>query len=292
MIVKYSFYVIVLLVVFSACKNNEQNDAILSSVNQSLESSAKNLDHSTLTIYKDLEEKLYDPTEAEVAKIWQPRALEIQSISRKIFNDIDSLKIDLQKKKRLEENKANELYKKLKKYKQDLMAIAPEINAKFNQSQQSILKTFDIADYNEADFYNSYFKNNSALSVLTILNSFQNNVKIVENQTTTFCYYQIGHVDGKGFFTKFSTIVGQSTNHLRTGDVLEISAGIGEYSIQSQPKIKINGKDVECIDGRANYKIKASEKIGKHFVPVKIEFTDQNGVKQISTSKIEYLVDE
>jgi len=92
-----------------------------------------------------------------------------------------------------------------------------------------------------------------------------------------FCRSQIGVLDGGGFQV-FSAIAAQNTTFLKSGELLEITAGVGSFSVAARPKITIDGKNIPLDpDGTAIYRIKAPGKPGKHVIPVKIEFVKPDG---------------
>src|SRR5687768_11534610 len=61
-------------------------------VNKSLENTNTTVDKSTATLFASLEEKKKDPTTANRANIWYPKAQQVQEHSKTIFNHIQSLK--------------------------------------------------------------------------------------------------------------------------------------------------------------------------------------------------------
>jgi hypothetical protein len=92
-------------------------------------------------------------------------------------------------------------------------------------------------------------------------------------------------------YYSFSAIVGQSSNVLAPGEFIEINAGMGRFDRQKNPAIMINGKKVELEeDLQAKLKIRVSEKPGQYSIPVTIEFTDQDGIKQTVAKEVTYKV--
>lgn len=80
---------------------------------------------------------------------------------------------------------------------------------------------------------------------------------------------------------------------MQKGEIIEINAGVGAFSIKAEPNIVINGKHIDInSDGVAIYKFKSSSKPGKHYVPVSIEFIKPDGQKIKVEKKIEYTVAE
>ena len=84
--------------------------------------------------------------------------------------------------------------------------------------------------------------------------------------------------DGMEYLYYLFSIGRHSSSYVNAGEEIEITSGIGAFSKAAQPIILINGKNVSSdADGAAHYKFKASDKPGKHVVPVEINFTDQEG---------------
>ena len=93
-------------------------------------------------------------------------------------------------------------------------------------------------------------------------------------------------------FTIFSTLVSQSTKHLKAGEILEITAGIGSYSVAANPIFIINGNIVKLDESaKAKYTLKVSGR-GKKTIPVKIFYISNNGSKESKEIELEYYVDE
>src|SRR5689334_22575513 len=61
-------------------------------VNRSLQNSNTVVGNSTSTIIKSLEQKMGDPTTAEKAKIWYPKAKQVVDYTATVYNYLDELK--------------------------------------------------------------------------------------------------------------------------------------------------------------------------------------------------------
>jgi len=78
---------------------------------------------------------------------------------------------------------------------------------------------------------------------------------------------------------------------VQAGERIEIFAGVGEFRSDMKCEIFIYGKQVNIKDNAvAHYRLKAASTPGKYFVPVKINYTDQNGARQSIQKRIEYTV--
>ena len=101
-----------------------------------------------------------------------------------------------------------------------------------------------------------------------------------------------GFTDGDGFYEMNEPIVSQNSKHFKIDEILEITAGIGSFSMAVQPKFTINGNDVEVDDvGVAKYKMKVAKEVGKHTVTVKICWTKPNGENATLSRKLVYYVE-
>lgn len=285
-------------------------------VDQSLQTSNAIVNESSETLYKSLEAKVSDPQTAEKAKIWNEKAMQAKKLSDDLNQYINDLKLDLKKEAdlnmrwdaalndsiedyrednldastRLFENKkkGEELKKKLDDFKQAMLAIDPEIKKQFE-------KTFPVnttpprsIDGKQKDFTQAYFHMSPTVASLTMLSMFQSNVKNAENEIVTFCHNQIGAV--KVIYDQFGVLVGQSSNYLMPGQKLEITAGVGAYSKQAQPRISINGAPASVdANGRAVYSLTAGG-AGSHSVPVSVTYVKPDGTPETQNIKVDYVV--
>jgi gliding motility-associated protein GldM len=286
-------------------------------VDNSLTTSNTNLTVANGTLYKSLEAKLADPLTAQKAAIWQPKAAQAQKLSADLSTYIEQLKVDLKKEAGSKmvtvdgvtkeeykiddleaatrlfgngpggQNKGPELEGKLKEYKAKMLAIDPEIAAKFTSTFPVDVTPQKGEDGKEKDFTVAYFHMTPTIAGITLLSKFQNNVKNAENQIVTFCHEQVGAVKVK--FDKTGVLIGQSSNYVMPGEEITITAGIGAYSSAAVPQISINGAGVQTVDGQGIYKFQASGG-GAHKVPVTIRYKDQDGNDKTETKDVEYTV--
>ncbi len=278
-------------------------------VDISLQNSSNNLAAANSTLYKSLSEKLNDAKTAQKAQTWQPNAEKARKLSDEMTIYLEGLKKELKTEAGLEtvngkesfkednieaasrlfgtKGKGKELEAKLMAYKADMLAIDPLIKTKFEKTLPVDVDPPIGQDGTKKDFTNAYFHMTPTVAGLTLLSKFQNNIKNAENQVVTFCHEQIGAVVVK--FDKTGVLVGQSSNYVMPGQEISITAGIGAYSSAAQPQISIGGSGVPVIDGKGTYKVAASG-AGSHKVTVSIRYLDQDGVPQIKTEDVEYVV--
>jgi hypothetical protein len=95
-------------------------------------------------------------------------------------------------------------------------------------------------------------------------------------------------------YYKNRPLVSQNTLHLKSGENLEITAGIGAYNSIVKPQIIIDNQRfaIDEATGRAYCSFKVNDAIGKHFKVVNIEYTEQDGKKETLQTKVEYTIDQ
>lgn len=202
---------------------------------------------------------------------------------------IEGLREQVQMNDKLSQDQINRLSNLLNNYKNDVLKIDSGMALAFNSSLIFTTKTFDSKPLAEQNFSNYFFDGLSKDESLYLLNKFENNIRIVENRLAQFCDNKVGvTVD---FYISYSAIVGQNTSYVQGGEQIEIVAGIGAFSRDAKPEIIIKGKKIPIDEmGIATSKFPASNNSGKHFVPVEISYTDQDGKKQTITKTVEYTV--
>lgn len=149
---------------FSCTNNSKNNLKIFKELDESLVKSNLRIKRSSENIYASLQEKLMDASTSTKAGIWQPKAEIIGKLSKEIINYIDSLKIKLKKEAGMtgqgtfQENdinavnrffgnneKGEELYSKLIKYKRDIFSVDPMIVRAFDKNILLTSESFDAS---------------------------------------------------------------------------------------------------------------------------------------------------
>lgn len=286
-------------------------------VNQSLVTSNSNISTANATLYKSLEAKLKDPASAEKAQVWSPRADLAKKYSDDLNKYIEDLKVSLKKEagskmvevdgKQVEQYKIDdleaatrlfgdgeggqkkgpELEAKLKKYKDDMLAISPEIKAEFEKTFPVDMSVQKGQDGKEKTFTEAFFHMTPTEAGLTLLSKFQNNVKNGENLVTTFCHNKIGQVELR--MDKAAVLIGQTSNYVMPGEEITITAGVGSYSSQGGTSISIGGASVPVVEGQGSTTFKASGS-GKQTKSVTVTYLDQDKKQQTKTIPVEYTV--
>ena len=261
-------------------------------VNRSLENSNKQVNLSTETIMKSLQEKTTDPQTKERAIPWLEKATAVTTASKTIYDYIEGLKtkiltlaggkpgdpsvsfkednLDIVTKMMLKDGEGKKLFAALSKYQADILKIDTSIGIEFKNTPFVDLSNPPGRDGKMKDWEIAYFNMVPTVAGLTILSKFQNDIKTAENKVVTYCHTKVGEV--KVIFDTYTAIVGQNSNYLMPGQEIEIKAGVGAFSKQAAPQISIGGSSVAIgEEGYALYKGQAGG-VGAHSIPVRISF--------------------
>ncbi|MEO6610988.1 MAG: gliding motility protein GldM [Chitinophagaceae bacterium] len=280
-------------------------------VNRSLENSNKQVNLSTETIMKSLEEKTTDPQTKDRAVPWFAKAQQVTSKSKEVYDYLEGLKnkiltlaggkpgdptvnfkednLEIATRLMVKEGEGKKLLAMLTKYKADILGIDSSIDTEFRNSLNVDVSAPPSRDGKKKDWEVAYFHMIPTVAGLTILSKFQNDIKTAENKVVTYCHTKVGEV--KVIFDTYTAIVGQNSNYLMPGQELVIKAGVGAFSKAAQPTINIGGANVALgEEGYAEYKTAAGG-VGQHSVPVRIAFFNQTtGKDDVREVKVDYVV--
>jgi gliding motility-associated protein GldM len=285
-------------------------------VNRSLTTTNTTINESTGTILKSLTDKMSENETREKAVLWMPRAEQAVNTTKAMYEYIDGLKREIMKRAdfdparkgdstfkednqdiatnlMIKEGKGKELYTKLSKFKQDMIAIgATSANPALKADLETFLKQVDLSlppsKQGNKTWEDAYFHMVPTMAAITMLSKFQNDIKTAENRTVALFHEQVGKVVVR--YDAFAAIVGQSSNYIMPGQEIEITAGVGAFSKAAAPQITINGQGAPLgAEGQAALKIPGGG-LGKHSVPVIIQFKDQDGNIKTVNKVVEYTV--
>ncbi len=278
-------------------------------VNNSLEKTNEVVSASTNEIMASLKDKLTEAGAADKAKIWHPKAQQVQEYSKQMYNFIDELKkkiatgakydptsdkdkgidnLDVTTRVMVEKGDGKLLRNKLEEFRKNILAIDPEIAKNFATSLPINTEMPKTKNKSNKTWEAAYFHMVPTVAAMTILSKFQNDVKTSENKVVSFCHEQVGKV--KVQQDSYAALAIANTTNALPGQEIEITAGVGGFSKAISPKINIGGQNLTVgDDGAVHYKFKA-DRLGSNSIPVLIEYTDQNGNVQKITKTVDYVV--
>ena len=270
------------IVVFLFSCSNQNTSEVFNQLNTSLISSNEFISSFTQNEYRELTGNLSDPRTVERARKWQPKSIIIQKMTVDILKEIDSIKENLENK--IEGPKQFVLFDKINNFRNTILSLDASLNRTFSKDKKLIQSS-------KESFVDSTFSGKKREEQIMLLTALQNKILMFENRVVTFCKLQTEPGCNLGFDVS-TVIVGQNTTHLKFGELLEINAGVGAFRTAGNPTITINSNIIPTLNGVAHFKLRASNKIGKHSIPVKIDYLNQNGEKVSTNNDVEYYVDE
>ncbi len=285
-------------------------------VNNSLNTASSMVEKKNVDIFKSFQKKIEDPKTKEKAEIWMPKALKAKALSDDLYAFIDGLKEELKKESGLKivngvedfkeddleaatrllvesppsgKGKGKILFDRLKKYKEDLLAIDPDVAKEVGPTLPLDLTpppTTNKAVKDDLSYL--YFHMTPTIAAITILSKFQNDIKNSEGQVVEYCHKEIGEVEL--IYDEFAAFAGTNSQYLMPGEELIITAGIGAFSKAAKPNITVDGAPVAVKeDGSAEYKSTVSGS-GANIKKVRISYTKPDGTIATVEKEVKYTV--
>jgi hypothetical protein len=95
------------------------------------------------------------------------------------------------------------------------------------------------------------------------------------------------------YFTVFHAIATLDSKYVKTGQTIEVNAGIGEFNRLTRQSIEVEGVVRNANDeGLVVHSFRAIGKPGNYCVPVKIMYTRPDGIIDTISKKLEYIIAE
>jgi gliding motility-associated protein GldM len=282
-------------------------------VDKSLTTASGIVEQKNQGIFKSFEKKMADPTTKDKAELWYPKAQKAKTLADDAYAYIESLKLELKKEAGLskDENgkevykeddldaatrmflsnppegkgKGKDLYAKLKSFKDQLLAIDPEI-----AKEVGATLPLDIPDAKDAkaikEWAYSFFHMTPTVAGITILSKFQNDIKNSEAQVVEYCHKEIGEVEL--VYDQFQAIANANASYIMPGEEIIINAGVGAFNSASKPNVSVDGAGATPTpDGSFEYKFRPTTSGMKR---VNISFVKPDGTTASVTKEIKYTV--
>jgi hypothetical protein len=256
----------------AACTGKSKKDLLLEELTADLQYSNRDINSQASYTLHLLNNKTTEPSTADRASFWLPKAERIAFITSEYTSYLTTLKANT-------DNNDDSLKTKTDNYIRELQSIDEEITDIF------LKKLTELKDF--VSIKKSLKETNNNAFVETLINK----AKRLELKTITFCNEKVGIIDGD-MFSVFEGIVGQNSTIFQQGEKLKIFAGVGSYSRAAKPAIKIMQMSVDISEeGYASFEMKVPDKPGKYKVPVEIKYFDHYiGKEESRIITIEYTV--
>lgn len=262
-----------------SCKTENKN-ATYSIINSTLLNDRAIINKQTEIEFEILKEKTKNPAKVEIANRWFKVAADIRTKNLEYLKLIDSLKSF----NYFDNAEKSNLLKTLNLNRHELLESNKEIEFYLNSNTEY---RYTPIDKKLLDLIVSS-KNEEKL---LLINSQKNEIIQTENKLIAFCNSK-AELSCNFAFNTTSFLVGQNSNHFKKGEILEITAGMGSYTVSGKPKIEFNGIASKIENGFSTYRIIVSDKFGKNSIPIKVEYTNQTGEKVVQNLKVEYYTDQ
>lgn len=263
-------------------------------------------------IFKSFQKKIEDPTTRDKAEIWLPKAQKAKALSDEVYNYIEALKAELKKEAGLKmvdgkedfkeddldaatrlfvsapptgKGKGKELFDKMKAFKDQLLAIDPEMAAAIGSNLPLGLPAVKNEKDKEEWAY-TFFHMTPTVAGITMLSKFQNDIKNSESQAVEYCHKEIGEVEL--VYDQFQAIANANASYIMPGEEIIINAGVGAFNSASQPRVSVDGASATPTpDGSFEYKFRPTGTGSKN---VTISFVKPDGTTASVTKEIKYTV--
>ncbi len=283
-------------------------------VERSLATTNNTIFASTGTIMESFVELKSDPKTAAKAAEWEPKAQRAIQLTKDMNAYIEGLKAQILKEAgfnptkenefdstfkednqdvatriMVEQGKGKELRAKLEQYKAAMIAIDPSLKKDVETYLKQIDLSVPVTKNKANDTWEAvYFRMVPTVAATTMLTKFQNDIRTSENRVVARFHQMVGEV--KIRFNQFATIKGQNSNYLMPGQELAITAGVGAFSSDAAPTITIGGRVIPVNEkGIAEFKTVVNS-MGQGSIPIRYEWTDQEGNRKTFEDKITYEV--
>jgi hypothetical protein len=299
------------------CRNDRNERFRLDSVNRSLENANAVIADQSSRISNDLMREAQDPRYHNTL-IWVPLADSVRKLSAEVNEFLDSLIDELRLHsenakdrdrdavRRIieKEGKGSLLYDRLIAYRKAVFNVFTAENlesyreARIKELEEIkkvspinlslSIDTAGLTSMRFADWEAEYFSIVSYIVARVLLNKIKNDVLSTGIGLIRYCSFHVTRSEG---FDQYSVLIGINSEYAKKGDSMEITAGVGAFSLMAQPTFTINGVVVPPeANGAALYKMRITGAKGKHYIPVKVEFFKPDGTKTIMTKEIKYTV--
>lgn len=263
------------IIFLNACNNTQKNNGFYYSVlSESLETSTSLIKIQTQEKHDLLSNQLGNPDKSEKTIYWKPCAENIMHLSDNITAYIEMIKQNAAVKSDIT-NYLHSLYDSLTNYQSSILNVDSEVNNEFRDRARIANFFPDSIQSNYIHFEQAFISAGSPEAHIGLLNVLENRIRKTENKMVTFCYLKTGSLDEGGFFDRFHILVSQDKSIVPPGDTIEITAGLGAFSVSVKPEVHIFEKKIlNDDDGIAVFKFIADKSSGKYNVPVTIDFID------------------
>ncbi len=293
--------IVLTMVCLTACSNadREKNDRLFKAMDEELTNARFYIEAGTASDQMKMQSNLTNPGTRDFTQIWQPKALVVSQLSKEVQQYMEAMKVDIIKGNNnqvvedvvIKQGRGEKLYAKLLQYKEDVLKIDSNINNEFRSYFTIVDTSFDKV-VGTKQFTDTFFTKVSPAAAMAVLSKFQNIVAQRENGIVHFCLKKSSFdFNSCGYVLYDNPIAFLSSSHVRPNEAIEVTAGIGNFSSRAKA-VSINGRPIGISpEGNFVATIKASDKAGKHIVPIRINYVNGDLKEAVLVRQLVYYVD-
>ncbi|MCG2612703.1 hypothetical protein LZZ85_00365 [Terrimonas sp. NA20] len=275
------------IISLSSCKDQAQEQAFLASLDQTIAQSTLTSAYKMEYEVNRLEEKAADPCTQVKAEYWLPIARKVERLTNELSASILNLKEEQTNNAKKAASLHDSLRHRIHTYRDTVLGLHEQIKQYFADRFDGL----DTVRSKQADLITQLRLLRTATSsqVPILLVQLRYAIMQTGDGIISFCGENVSCCGLR--FDYYTAIIGQSANIVLPGQKLEITAGIGAFSIAASPKITINGKLCQLTeDGLVRFPLIAPGNAGKYKVPVRIDYVDPYGKPQTISKDLMYEV--
>lgn len=278
---KHSARILLVVALFAACKQHNDN-AGLKMLSQGLTNSNEHIAASNFILYREYEEKSTDPMFATFNLKWFPKSQKIKEYTVQIIREID---LQLEKNTLQVQLQQNDLYNKLLDYKHNLINVLGPSEIPVLPLDNDITDTSMI----KKQQFDSLLNNSNSSMQRAILNKIKNDILLSEYK---LLFYGLASTSQPPVhYEERSLIAALNSSYFKSGDTMELMAGMGRFSAKDSPRIIVNDKEIPVKHyGRTNHFLPVTGKPGKYILKVKLEYTKPDGTIEYAIKNLSYTI--
>lgn len=295
------------IMLFASCK--QKNDsAQIAIITQGLQNANSLVQDYNARLYLSFEQRSKEPMSSTWSAKWFPKIIEIKKLSSLVNLYIDSC-INALTEGSKSEISTHDIYFKLFNYKRVLVNVFDPEEYQESQAMRAFItrkkeylfaeipvlasigdtSTAGIRVMNEKRWLDSTFSDADIDMQRLMLYKIKNDVLISEQILLDFCFRSA--TDHQPHYEEVELITSLSSSIIKTGETLEVTAGIAIVNHLMKPRVTIDGKEVRLTGmGLTQYTFRPRYKPGKYTLPIIIEITNADGTIYKHQRKLSYTI--
>jgi hypothetical protein len=264
-------------IILFACKQ-KQADKLYTSAIETLRVSNKAMQYEIDNYINEIKAGTYNPEIYKRALQWLPAAEKIKQLTSETYNFLENCEWTNNMDSAVS---STEIYGELVSLQRKLSVF----NNAFSESQLQCV-SISFSNFTDSFDFSTNIKTKLSLSIL------KNQLNQLSLTLVSMCKKKMRPGCDLGNFRLSYSLITQSSKHVKKGEMLTITGGIGYFAAAGNPVFTINGKTQQInYDGVMEYHLQIKNNPGKYKIPVTISYIKPDGTKGNDFKNIEYIVE-